>query len=45
MHNLTLDPEERRNLADESPEVVDRLRSILEDQREAKRRLPTLRNA
>jgi arylsulfatase A-like enzyme len=45
MHNLSADPEERRNVVRDEPEVAARLRSILEDQREQKRLLPTLRNA
>ncbi len=45
MHNLTLDPEERRNLVRDEPETLSRLRSILDDQREQKRLLPELRNA
>jgi arylsulfatase A-like enzyme len=44
VHNLTLDPEERRNLVHDAPEVVGRLSSILDEQREAKRLLPSLRN-
>ena len=44
VHNLTTDPEERTNLADTAVEEASRLRSILDDQRDAKRLLPRLRN-
>ncbi len=44
LHNLTADPEERRNHAADEPDVARRLRAVLDEQREAKRRLPQLRN-
>ena len=44
VHNLTLDPEERTNRADTEPEARNRLLTVLEEQREAKRLLPRLRN-
>ena len=44
MHNLTVDPEERRNRAEDVPGVLSQLRSILDTQRDAKRLLPTRRN-
>jgi arylsulfatase A-like enzyme len=46
LHNLTQDPEERRNLASEpgAAAAFSRLRSVLEEEREAKRLLPALRN-
>lgn len=44
VHNLTLDPEERRNVVRDAPEVVGRLRSILDEQREQKRLVPAIRN-
>jgi hypothetical protein len=46
LHNLTADPEERRNRATDA-DAADALRSlqgVLEQQREAKRRLPQMRN-
>lgn len=42
LHNLSVDPEERHNRIDEAPEALSSLRSVLEDQREAKRLLPLL---
>lgn len=44
LQNLTTDPEERRNLATEAPDALRELQGVLEHQREAKRRLPQLRN-
>ena len=44
LHNLSRDPEERTNLADSDPGTLSRMRSVLEEQREAKRLLPSLRN-
>lgn len=45
LHNLTNDPEERVNRSDTDPETRSRLLTVLEQQREAKRLLPGLRNA
>ena len=45
LHNLTADPEERHNLAAGEPGSLSAMRSVLDDQREAKRRVPALRNA
>jgi arylsulfatase A-like enzyme len=45
LHNLTLDPEERDNRASADPLVASRMRSVLEAERDAKRRTPALRNA
>lgn len=44
LHNLTADPEERRNRARDAPDVFRRLQGILGEQRDAKRRVPQLRN-
>lgn len=44
LHNLTADPEERRNAADDLPEVRSTMMDILDVQRERKRLLPSLRN-
>jgi hypothetical protein len=44
MHNLTVDPEERTNLASADPTMVSQLTSILDEQREKKRLLPRHRN-
>ena len=46
LHNLTADPEERRNRAmdADAAEVLRDLQGVLDEQREAKRRLPQLRN-
>ncbi len=44
LHNLTADPEERRNRATEDAHVLADLQGILDEQRERKRRLPQLRN-
>ena len=40
MHNLTRDPEERANIAEESIEVRAQLQRLLDQQRDAKRKLP-----
>ena len=44
MHNLTRDPEERDNLAESDIEVRGKLRTIMDEQRDAKRKLPMHRN-
>jgi arylsulfatase A-like enzyme len=46
LHNLTADPEERHNLAADADAaaVLRDLQGVLDEQREAKRRLPQLRN-
>lgn len=44
LHNLTTDPEERRNRAGDDAEVLRTMRSLLDAQRDAKRLLPRLRN-
>jgi len=44
LHNLTTDPEERRNRAREDADVVSKLKSVLDAERDAKRRLPSHRN-
>jgi arylsulfatase A-like enzyme len=46
LHNLTADPEERRNRAADADTagVLRDLQAVLDEQREAKRRLPRLRN-
>jgi arylsulfatase A-like enzyme len=43
LHNLTRDPEERDDLAGTAPAALSTLQSLLEVQRDAKRRLPLLR--
>ena len=45
LHNLTADPEERHNRAFDDPAALSRMRSVLETERDAKRRIPMLRNA
>jgi hypothetical protein len=45
LHNLTVDPEERHNRVGEAPEVLSRMTSTLEAERDGKRRVPSLRNA
>jgi len=45
LHNLTADPEERHNVAGTRAEVRSQMSSVLEAERDAKRRIPTLRNA
>ncbi len=44
LHNLTADPEERVNVADTRSDVRSRMASVLDAERDAKRRIPTLRN-
>jgi arylsulfatase A-like enzyme len=44
LHNLTADPEERRNRADDAPEARRAMVGLLEEQRDAKRLLPRLRS-
>jgi len=44
LHNLTSDPEERHNVADDRPEVRVAMCTVLEAEREAKRLVPALRN-
>jgi arylsulfatase A-like enzyme len=45
LHNLTADPEERHNLAETQSGVRSQMSSVLEAERDAKRRIPSLRNA
>ena len=45
LHNLTTDPEERQNRAFDDPGAASRMKSVLEAERDAKRRIPLLRNA
>jgi arylsulfatase A-like enzyme len=40
LHNLTADPEERRNLSQDAGEVMRQMRTVLELQRDAKRLVP-----
>ena len=42
LHNLTVDPEERHNRAFDDPASVSSMKSVLETERDAKRRIPTL---
>jgi arylsulfatase A-like enzyme len=44
LHNLTRDPEERDNRTIADPEAASRMKSVLESERDAKRRIPLLRN-
>ncbi len=44
MHNLTADPEERHNRVGDVPEALRRLQTILDSERDAKRRVPVHRN-
>jgi arylsulfatase A-like enzyme len=44
LHNLTADPEERVNRAGTEPSALSALRTVLDDQRDAKRLLPRMRN-
>jgi arylsulfatase A-like enzyme len=44
LHNLTVDPEERRNLTSDNVDSIDAMKSLLNDQREAKRLLPSHRS-
>ncbi len=45
LHNLTSDPEERRNRISDDPVAASSMKSVLESERENKRRIPKLRNA
>jgi arylsulfatase A-like enzyme len=45
LHNVTTDPDERQNRATDAPDVLSQMRSVLDLQRDAKRRIPSLRNA
>jgi arylsulfatase A-like enzyme len=45
LHNLTNDPEERRNAVSENPFVHSQMISVLDAEREVKRLVPSLRNA
>ncbi len=44
LHNLTTDPEERRNRAGEDPRTFSEMQSVLGAQRDTKRLVPSLRN-
>jgi Sulfatase len=44
MHNLTADPEERHNRANDAPDTLSRLQTILDSERDTKRRVPAHRN-
>jgi len=44
MHNLSSDPEERHNRIDDAKEALSSLQSLLDRERDAKRRLPAHRN-
>ena len=44
LHNLTADPEERHNLVADSPVELSRLQSVLANQRDEKRLVPSMRN-
>jgi arylsulfatase A-like enzyme len=44
LHNLTADPEERHNRAGDAADVLSRMQSVLEQQRDAKRLVPDLRH-
>ncbi len=44
MHNLSADPEERSNRAEDAPDALSRLRTVLDAERDAKRLVPNLRN-
>ncbi|MFN7149568.1 MAG: sulfatase-like hydrolase/transferase [Microthrixaceae bacterium] len=43
LHNLSADPEERRNLADRADDAMRDMRAVLESERDAKRLVPTVR--
>lgn len=45
LHNLTVDPEERHNLAFDDYAALSSMRSVLETERDTKRLIPKLRNA
>ena len=44
LHNLTADPEERRNRTTDQPNVRSQMRLVLDSERNAKRLIPALRN-
>ena len=44
LHNLTADPEERRNVAEDERDSRRRMEELLVEQRDEKRRLPQHRN-
>ena len=44
LHNLTADPEERHNHAEDARETLHQMQAVLNAQRDAKRNLPRLRN-
>ena len=43
LHNLTADPEERHNRVDDAGDALSTMRGVLDQQREEKRLLPSLR--
>ncbi len=45
LHNLTTDPEERKNQVDDARATLSNLKSVLESERNTKRLIPKLRNA
>ena len=45
LHNLTADPDERNNRSGDRPDVLSKMQSVLDAQRDAKRLVPLLRNA
>ncbi len=45
LHNLTADPEERKNQANDARTTLSSLKSLIESERDAKRLIPKLRNA
>jgi hypothetical protein len=45
LHNLTADPEERTNLAAGDVDALRSMRTVLDQERDAKRLVPQLRNA
>jgi len=44
LHNLSADPEERHNQADDAKDALSRMQSVLDAQRESKRLVPARRN-
>jgi arylsulfatase A-like enzyme len=44
LHNLTVDPEERRNWVSDEPDVLMKMVSVLDRQRDSKRKTPSLLN-
>jgi hypothetical protein len=44
LHNLSADPEERHNRAADDATVLGKMQSLLDEQRDEKRRLPMHRN-